>query len=150
MSKRAVNLLRKMAVPVLHNAANPLKGTRLDIITVSATSKTLTAAESGARVVWAGGSAATVTLPSVASGLYFEVFASTAQAHVLNGGDSVMSGVAYDNSNDSDDANIDRLAINAGSSITLANAAIGDSVRVWSDGTSWFVKGWFNDTPTVA
>ena len=148
MSKRSVNLLRNQMDPVMIQ-----KGERLNVITVTATTKVLVAGDSGSRIVWAGGSAATVTLPAVASGLYFEIFAGTAQAHVLNGGASAMSGVAYDNTNSSTFAGTpvgQRLAINGGTSITLANAAIGDSVRVWSDGTSWFVKGWFNDSPTVA
>ena len=146
MSKRAVNLLRNMAVPALHNADNPIKGARKNVIALSSESKTLTAADSGAVVVMAG-TACTVTLPAVASGLNFKFFANTAAAHVMNGGDSVIEGVIYDNSNG---ATIARNAATNGTSLTLVNPAIGDHWEVVSDGTSWLLHGWLNQTPTLA
>ena len=129
-----------------------LKGIKRETIAVSAAggTKTLTANESGALVVLSGGSAATATLPAVGDGLYFEFFARSAQAHVINGGASVIQGAIYDNSNTASGGTIVRNAVNDGTSITLANAAVGDRIVVVSDGTNWYLHSWCNDTPTVA
>lgn len=116
-------------------------------LTGAGASQALTATDSGALVILAGSNASTVTLPAPAAGAEFEIFAFTAQAHVINGGNSLIFGGVYDNSNA---ATIARTAVNAGTSITLANAAVGDCLTFVSDGTNWYVKGWLNDTPTVA
>ena len=127
-----------------------LKAAKKETITVTATSKTLTAADSGATVILAGGSASTVTLPAATDGAYFEFFAQSAQAHVVQAASNILQGAVYDNSNTASGGSIARTAINDGTSITIANGAVGDSLSVVSDGTNWYVKGWLNDTPTVA
>tara|TARA_B100000700_G_C14443177_1_gene578062 strand:- start:30 stop:503 length:474 start_codon:yes stop_codon:yes gene_type:complete len=119
-------------------------------LTGAGASQALTSKDSGALVVMAGADASTITLPAVQAGAEFEVFAFTAFNHVVNGGDSLIYGGIYDNQNDSSDTNVDRSAVNAASSITLQNAAVGDCLTFISDGTNWYVKGWLNDTPSVS
>ena len=131
--------------------ASMLKGVKRETIACTNASATeLTAEQSGALVVFTGGSAATVTLPAVADGLHFEFFARSAQAHVVLAKSAVIQGAIYDNSNTSSDGAVARAAVNDGMRITLANAAVGDRLVLTSDGTNWYLHSWLNDTATVA
>jgi hypothetical protein len=151
MSKRSVNLLRRMSGMTMGTGVTTQR-TSMQVVTLSGAgaSETLTPSQSGALIVLGGSNASTITLPAVESGLYFEVFAETAFAHVINFPTGTGNGAIYDNANDSSASPVDRLAVNAADSITLANAAIGDSLSFWCDGAKWYVKGWLNDTPTIA
>jgi hypothetical protein len=156
MGSKRVGLARTQALiqnlkRELSMNASMLKGIKRETVAcTTASATTLTAQQSGALVVLSGGSAATVTLPAVADGLHYEIFARTAQAHVVLAASAVIQGAIYDNANDSTDGAIDRQAVNNGMRITLANAAVGDRLVLTSDGTNWYLHGWTNDTATVA
>lgn len=157
MGSKRVGLARTQALieglkRELQMNGSTIKGAERQVIklTGAGASQTLVSTDSGALVVMAGSNASTITLPAVQAGAEFEVFAFTAQAHVVDGGNSLIYGGIYDNKNDSTDTNVDRSAVNGGTSITLANPAVGDCLTFVSDGTNWYVKGWLNDTPTVS
>jgi hypothetical protein len=113
-------------------------------LTGSGATETLTSADTGAIVKMGGSNASTVTLPAVAAGLSFRFVATTAYAHVINGGASVMQGGYHHNTNA---ATVARVAIANKSSLTLhsSNFKIGDTLECWSDGTNWYVSGIVND-----
>ena len=115
-------------------------------LTGAGAEKILTADDNGALIILGGSNASTVELPVVSDGLRFTVYATTAQAHVVEA-QSVMQGVLYDNTNGT---TLARTAVVDKVGITLVNPAIGDSLEFYSDGTNWYVKGWLNDTPTFS
>jgi len=149
MSRRSVNLLRTMAIPALHNATNPIAGARRQLVTVDNGTVQLTQAQSGATVILGGSGVGTATLPAVAAGIWFNFMVVSVHQHVINGGASVMQGCIHHNTNGS---TLARVAGANESSLTLhaSNAAIGDSVRIVSDGTNWYVDGVVNDAPVFA
>ena len=71
-----------------------LKGLNTDVVTLtgSGATRALTADDSGAIVNMEGSNASTVTLPTAAEGLKFRFVATTAHAHVINGGASSIQG----------------------------------------------------------
>ena len=66
MSKRAVNLLRKMAVPVLHDSTNPQVGVYLNTLAKTA-DYTCTAADSGAVMKVNPAATTLIQLPAAAN-----------------------------------------------------------------------------------
>tara|TARA_R110002074_G_scaffold45569_3_gene117733 strand:+ start:214 stop:687 length:474 start_codon:yes stop_codon:yes gene_type:complete len=126
-----------------------LKGALRQVVTLSGAgaTETLSASDSGAIVNMGGSNASTVTLPAVGAGLSFRFVATTAHAHVINGGESVIEGGYHHNTNA---ATVARVAIVNKSALTLhnSNSAIADTLEFWSDGTSWYVSGIVNDVIT--
>ena len=126
-----------------------LKGLNTDVVSLggSGATKVLTAADSGAIVKMGGSDASTVTLPAAAEGLKFRFVATTAHAHVINGGASSIQGGYHHNTNA---ATVARVAVSNKSSLTLhnSNAAQGDTLEMWCDGTDWHVSGIVNDVIT--
>ena len=96
-----------------------------------------------------GSDASTVTLPAAAEGLKFRFVATTAHAHVINGGASSIQGGYHHNTNA---ATVARVAVSNKSSLTLhnSNAAQGDTLEMWCDGEDWHVSGIVNDVITQA
>ena len=94
-----------------------------------------------------GSDASTVTLPAAAEGLKFRFVATTAHAHVINGGNSKIQGGYHHNTNA---ATVARVAVSNKSSLTLhnSNSAQGDTLEMWCDGTDWHVSGIVNDVIT--
>ena len=111
--------------------------------------RTLTAADSGAIIQMGGSNASTVTLPAAEAGITFRFVATTAHAHVINGGATKMQGGYHHNTNA---ATIARVGITNKSSLTLhnSNAATGDTLECWCDGTNWHFSGIVNDVITQA
>tara|TARA_A100001391_G_C4887680_1_gene229956 strand:- start:6 stop:470 length:465 start_codon:yes stop_codon:yes gene_type:complete len=128
-----------------------LKGLNTDVISLTGADATraLTADDSGAIVKMGGSNASTVTLPSAADGLKFRFVATTAHAHVINGGASSIQGGYHHNTNA---ATVARVAVSNKSSLTLhnSNAAQGDTLEMWCDGEDWHVSGIVNDVITQA
>ena len=128
-----------------------LKGLNTDVISLTGADATraLTADDSGAIVRMGGSNASTVTLPSAADGLKFRFVATTAHAHVINGGASSIQGGYHHNTNA---ATVARVAVSNKSSLTLhnSNAAQGDTLEMWCDGEDWHVSGIVNDVITQA
>ena len=126
-----------------------LKGGLRQVISLTGTgaTRTLTSDDSGAIVNMGGSDASTVTLPTPAAGISFRFVATTAVAHVINGGNSKIQGGYHHNTNA---ATIARVGISNKSALTLhnSNAAIGDTLEFWSDGTNWYVSGTVNDVIT--
>jgi hypothetical protein len=147
---RLKKLMTEIQTSVQMNQAT-LKGMARQVVTLSGASatKTLTADDSGAIVQMGGSNASTVTLPAVEAGVNFRFVATTAHAHIINGGDSVIEGGYHHNTNG---ATVARVAIVNKSSLTLhnSNSAIADTLEFWSDGTSWYVSGIVNDVITQA
>ena len=96
---------------------------------------TLAAGDSGALVSLSGG-ARTVILPAVAkTGVNFRIVAGSAHNHIIScsvGEEDKLQGGK----------------ITAKSGMTLVNGAIGDSIFVVSDGTSWHLSALVTNTPT--
>ena len=156
MGSRRVGLKRTQALiqnlkRELQMNGSTLKGAVKQVVTLSGAdaTKTLTADDSGAIVQMGGSNASTVTLPAVQAGLSFRFVATTAHAHIINGGATKMQGGYHHNTNAS---TIDRIAISNKSSLTLhnSNAAIGDTLECWCDGTNWYFSGIVNDVITQA
>jgi len=149
MSKREVGLLRLLQQPYSFGLDNPLTGTRRNIVAVDNATVVLTADQCGATVLLGGSGAGTATLPSVENGVWFNFMVISAHQHVINGGASVMQGCIHHNTNATTTA---RVAASNESSLTLhgSNAAIGDAVRIVSNGTNWYVDGLTNDVPVFA
>ena len=140
--------MQKIQADIQMNQAT-FKGALTQVITLSGAgaTKTLVADDSGAIVQMGGSNQSTVTLPSVQAGLNFRFVATTAQAHKIDGGASVIEGGYHHNTNA---ATVARVAILNKSSLTLhnSNSAIADTLEFWSDGTSWYVSGIVNDVIT--
>ena len=133
---------------LINENQNELKIRNREIISVGAAeTKVLSANDSGALVLLGGAGVATATLPSVAKGLNFVFYATSAQIHVINGGASVIQGVYYHNNALT---TMNRVAVANKSSLTLhaSNPLIGDRLEFHSDGTNWYVYGVVNDTLT--
>lgn len=123
-----------------------LTGTGQEVI---ATTMQLTLADSGAVLSPSAGSAQTFTLPAVATAAGFNVsfIAGSAQAHVITGGGAKLQGVNYHNSNGT---TLARAVISNTTSMTLANPAVGDMVKIYCDGTNYYVYSWTNNAMTLA
>jgi hypothetical protein len=156
MGSKRVGLARTQALiqqlkRELQMGGSTLKGTTQQIVTLSGSgaTKTLTADDSGAIVEMGGSNASTVTLPAVEKGLYFRFVATTAHAHIINGGATSLEGGYHHNTNA---ATVARVAITNKSSLTLhnSNSAKGDTLEFWCNGTDWFVSGIVNDGITQA
>ena len=154
MGTKRIGLKRTQAL--IENLKRELKlngstftGGKQDVISLTGAgaTQTLTAGDSGALVLLAGSDASTVDLPTIAEGLRFTFYAATAEAHVIQGGATKIDGVIYDNSNGT---TLARNAVSGKSKFTLVNPAIGDSLEFYCDGTDWFVRGWLNQTPSIA
>jgi len=147
---RLKKLMTEIQTSVQMNQAT-LQGLRKQVVSLTGAgaTKTLTADDSGAIVKLGGSNASTVTLPSVQAGLSFRFVATSAVAHVINGGNSVIEGGYHHNTNG---ATVARVAVTNKSSLTLhaTNPLIGDTLEMWSDGTSWYVSGIVNDIITQA
>ena len=71
MSKRAVNVLRNMAIPFKRDASNPVMG--YNEVLACSTARVLLAEESGATIYWThSGSNHDITLPAAVKGLNFK------------------------------------------------------------------------------
>lgn len=124
-----------------------LKGGLRDVRAITA-NLTLTADDSGAIIV-PSGAARTVTLPAPAIGLQYTLIAGSAHQHILQtAGTNIISGFIWDATNANTFA---AEAVSGGGILTMSsNADIGDELTVFSDGTSWFLKGFCRDSVVVA
>ena len=124
---------------------------RRNVITVSATTRTLTVAESGSIVILAGGSASTVTLPDVAAagaGWWCTFYAGTAQTHIVDtGADNILQGAVLDGSAST---TVAYAPITNQQKITLVSPRIGDRIDVVCDGTNFHTTVISSQTPTLA
>ena len=124
---------------------------RRKVVTISATTKALTANDSAAIVILSGGSAATAQLPDVSAagaGWWCTFYAATAQAHVIDTtADNILQGAVIDGTNGS---TVAYAPITNQQKITLANPRIGDRVDVVCDGTSFHTTVISSQTPTLA
>lgn len=123
-----------------------LRGAKKEIIAASAT---LTLADSGAVLIPTAGSAQTFTLPAVATAAGFHVtfMAGSEQAHVIAAPTAAIEGVIFDNTNGT---TLARNPVTGITSITLVNPKVGDYISIVGNGTSYYVFGWCNNTPTLA
>ena len=102
-------------------------------------SYTLTAAMSGETHVLSGGSALTVTLPTLASGLCFTIIVGDASEHVITGG---VNKIYYTGDYGADHlTNSGRDNHDAVTTLTLNAGAIGDKIDIYCDGTNWYCYG---------
>ena len=132
---------------LINENTNQIKVRNEEIISIgSGETRVLTANDSGALVYLGGGGVATATLPAVAAGLSFRFYSTSAQAHVINGGASVIQGSYMHSANKGTHAHV---AIVNKSSLTLAtNPAIGDFINLSCDGTNWYADGIVNNVIT--
>jgi len=137
MSKRAVNLLRNMAVPALHNASNPVKGAVRQVLTsTNSDPRTLTAADSGA-IVRMTGTAHTCTLPAPTEGASYRIAVGAAVNMIVStAGTNVFYGQNLHSTAGTTVAIVDLRATGI---LTLAGGVIGDFFDIWCDGTNWYV-----------
>jgi hypothetical protein len=146
MSKRAVNLLRNMAVPMKRDATNPNYGFVATVAAAAGATTTLTAADSG-KVVLMAPNAAAVALPAAVSGLCYTIiqtgdYASAASTVTAQAGDFMAGGIAAADSGHGAVADGDSNLVATFGSATDA----GDRLELWSDGTLWFVGGFMAET----
>jgi len=156
MGTKRVGLARTQALienlkRELQMNTSTLKGTKVEVVSLTGAgaTTTLTAENGGAIVKMGGSNASTVTLPTVAAGLKFRFVATTAHAHVITGGATVIQGGYHHNTNG---ATVARVAVTDKTTLTLhsSNPLIGDTLEMWSDGTNWYVSGIVNDVITQA
>lgn len=142
MSKRAVNLLRNMAVPFKRDATNPNYGYHKVISAAAA--KTLTPADSGAIIYWTQSNAHDITLPAAKAGLCFtfHIVAGSAHNHyIVTETDDVVYGKAVVMIDDAaHDLAFQVIAKGAGkdkvwlkSDATTGGGGTGDMVHVYCD-----------------
>ena len=141
MSKRAVNLLRNMSVPMKRDGNNPNYGFVGTVAAAASSTTTLTAADSG-KVVLMAPNAAAIVLPAAASGLCYTIILAenyvTATCTVTaTTPDFMAGGIAAGDSGDGNLADGSSDLIATFGSATLS----GDRLELWSDGTYWFVGG---------
>lgn len=113
-----------------------------NIITVTSNT-TLNSEQSGAVILLGGESATTLTLPPVQAGLWFKVFVTNTERHVIAAQTAVMQGNYRHNSAAT---TIVRVAISDKKTITMAasNRAVGETFEFFSDGVNWYVDGLTN------
>ena len=117
---------------------------RRKTISIDNTSRTLTDAESGSMVFLGGAGIATVSLPAMGeAGIYFDFVTTDVLRHVINGGAGLLQGCVHHNTAAT---TIGRVAVTNGVSITMhvSAQAIGDHIRITSNGTNWYVEGLTN------
>jgi hypothetical protein len=122
---------------------------KMNVITISATTRQLSGEDSGAFVVMAGASPSTVLLPPPEAGLHFDIYAGTGQVHIIQATSDVINGNYRHNSNTT---TLTRVAVSGKGKLTLhsSHRAIGDRLLFWSDGTNWWVDGIVNNALTEA
>ena len=102
--------------------------------------------DSGATVFLGGTTAARVTLPAVASslGVSYDFKTISVQQHIIQADAGTVFGCVHHN-NDSA-FNLTRIVFSGADRVRLhsSNAAIGDRIRMWCDGTRWYVDGLVN------
>jgi len=145
MGRRAVNLLRNMAVPELRNSSNPTSGYVGTVAAAASSTTTLTAADSG-KVVLMAPNAAAVVLPAAVSGMRYTVvltsdYATATCTVTAAAGEFMAGGVASGDSSDGNLADGSSDLIATFGTDTLA----GDRLDLVSDGSLWFVSGFMAD-----
>ena len=113
----------------------------VEVIDGSGGNVTLTADQSGG-VVFAGGGARTITLPTVAAGLNFKVVSTTAHAHIV----SCSAGTALFNYHQSGSG---LAAVNTKTAITFVNPVVADTLDICTDGTEWYAYGELGGHPSA-
>lgn len=110
---------------------------------------TLASEDTGAVIIMGGSNTSTVTLPALESGMRFTFVASSAQNHLINGGGAKIQGSYFHSANK---GTVAHVAIANKTSLKLhdSNAAIGDHLEFWCDGTNWYVSGLVNAVITQA
>mgnify|MGYP003121432257 CR=1 FL=1 len=148
--KRTQALIQQLRTEIQMNGSS-FRGDVQQVVSLTgaSASRQLTAEDSGAIINMAGSNASTVTLPALKSGIKFRFVATTAHAHIINGGATKMQGGYHHNTNA---ATIARVAISNKTSLTLhnSNSAQGDTLECWCDGTNWHFSGIVNDVITQA
>lgn len=117
--------------------------------TVAATN-VITAAESGKVFFLSHATEFASTLPAPAAGLNYKFFVAdapeSADYTIVTAGapDQILAGQVFCNAGTDEDSEAAATA----TTITFVGgtSVIGDSVDVWSDGTSWFARGFCNAT----
>tara|TARA_X000001382_G_scaffold121860_1_gene104428 strand:- start:1428 stop:1877 length:450 start_codon:yes stop_codon:yes gene_type:complete len=110
----------------------------VEVIDGTSGNVTLTADQSGG-VLFAGGGARTITLPTVAAGLNYKVVSTTAHAHIISG----SSGTTIVNFHASASVHDSKAAI------VLTSPAIGDTLEICSDGTEYYIYGDLSGLPSA-
>ena len=122
---------------------------RRKTLSIDHTSRTLTDAESGSMIFLGGAGIATVSLPAMGeAGIYFDFVTTDVLRHVINGGASLLQGCVHHNTAAT---TIGRVAVTNGVSITMhiSAQAIGDHIRITSNGTNWYVEGRTNAAVSI-
>ena len=122
---------------------------RRKTLSIDNTSRTLTDAESGSMIFLGGAGIATVSLPAMGeAGIYFDFVTTDVLRHVINGGASLLQGCVHHNTAAT---TIGRVAVTNGVSITMhiSAQAIGDHIRITSNGTNWYVEGLTNAAVSI-
>jgi hypothetical protein len=119
---------------------------RVEVVTVKSNT-TLSETQSGSIIFLGGASATTLTLPAIDAGLFFEVYITSEQEHVISAQTAVLQGNYRHNSATT---TMTRVAIADKKTLTLHSSgrAIGDRLLFWCDGTNWYVDGIVNNTLT--
>lgn len=119
---------------------------------------TLKASDSGATVLLGGSGAATVNLPLVGASenVFFEFLTVStdvpAAQHVIQDTEgSLILGCIHHNNGSAFDG-LYRVIFNGNSVIRMhaSDAAVGDQVRLWCNGTNWYVDGLTNAAVTTS
>lgn len=121
-----------------------MNGVRKSVTTTTASAITVTAAQSGeVFLATASSGTQTFTLPAPAEGLIYTFIAGHADGEILidpNGTESITATAFAAVGADADTAIV---AVTSGTGIknTAASNAVGDSITLVSDGTSWYGVG---------
>jgi hypothetical protein len=142
MSKRAVNLLRNMAVPFKFNASNPLKGVNNDLIALAA-ARALLPSESGAIIYWThSASNHDITLPAAKKGLNFKFVIAVGHAanHHIDaaGNDEIYGNVKVVSTTDDKTAvqvvargaALDQIRLHSGTGVATVAGNGGDQINL--------------------
>lgn len=118
-----------------------------EVLTIA---KTLVAADSGKTYFLATAAGFAVTLPAPAIGLNYKFFIQVAPSGnytIVTPGspDQILAGQIYASSGGDEDSETAFTATTVNFIAAAGAGKIGDSADIWSDGTSWYARG-FCDT----
>ena len=151
-SKAATNAAADAAAVVAGSTAEA-NTEKVSVETVAATN-VLTKTESGKTLFLSHATEFVTTLPAPAAGLEYEFIVADAPESasytiVTNGGANIIHGIAVSAADAG--GSVDTTAGTPADTITFVDgqAAIGDRIRVVSDGTYWYAQGLCNDEDAI-
>ena len=111
--------------------------------------RVLTAADSGATIFLSGTTACTVELPVVAgsSGVWYNFMGASVHQHIIQDTEgSKIFGCVHHNSGSGVPGGLFREVYSGASRVRLhsSQAAVGDKINMWCNGTLWYVDGLTN------